>query len=189
MQGRDADRLLAALTQNGYRATQINSAGGFLRESNVTVLIGVNDDQVPDILRILKQNCYTRTQYMNPLMPVMEPGASIVNTASIQAKNPSASLLAYATTKGGIVTFSKALSAECIEKGIRVNVVAPGPVWTPLVVATSDPEANSTFGQQAPIGRPAQPAELAPAFVFLASPESSYITGEVIAVTGGEFFS
>jgi NAD(P)-dependent dehydrogenase (short-subunit alcohol dehydrogenase family) len=122
-------------------------------------------------------------------VPVMVPGASIVNTASIQAKNPSASLLAYATTKGGIVTFSKALSAECIEKGIRVNVVAPGPVWTPLVVATSNPEANSTFGQQAPIGRPAQPAELAPAFVFLASPESSYITGEVIAVTGGEFFS
>ena len=70
-----------------------------------------------------------------------------------------------------------------------MNVVAPGPVWTPLVVATSDPESNATFGQQAPIKRPAQPAELAPAFVFLASPESSYITGEVIAVTGGEFFS
>jgi NAD(P)-dependent dehydrogenase (short-subunit alcohol dehydrogenase family) len=119
----------------------------------------------------------------------MEPGASIINTASIQAQNPSASLLAYATTKGGIVTFSKALSAECIGKGIRVNVVAPGPVWTPLVVATSDPESNSTFGQQAPIGRPAQPAELAPAFVYLASPESSYVTGETIAVTGGEFFS
>ena len=122
-------------------------------------------------------------------VPHMEPGGSIINTASIQAKNPSASLLAYATTKGGIVTFSKALSAECIEKGIRVNVVAPGPVWTPLVVATTPAEQNATFGQQSPIKRPAQPAELAPAFVFLASPESSYITGEVIAVTGGEFFS
>ena len=122
-------------------------------------------------------------------IPHMEPGASIINTASIQAQNPSASLLAYATTKGGIVTFSKALSAECIGKGIRVNVVAPGPVWTPLVIATTDPEANSVFGQQSPIGRPAQPAELAPAFVYLASPESSYVTGETIAVTGGEFFS
>jgi NAD(P)-dependent dehydrogenase (short-subunit alcohol dehydrogenase family) len=122
-------------------------------------------------------------------IPHMEPGASIINTASIQAQQPSANLLAYATTKGGIVTFSKALSAECIEKGIRVNVVAPGPVWTPLVIATTDPEANSVFGQQSPIGRPAQPAELAPAFVYLASPESSYITGETIAVTGGEFFS
>jgi NAD(P)-dependent dehydrogenase (short-subunit alcohol dehydrogenase family) len=122
-------------------------------------------------------------------VPTMEPGATIINVASIQATQPSASLLAYATTKGGIVTFSKALSAMLIERGIRVNVVAPGPVWTPLVVATSDPKQNSTFGQQAPIGRPAQPAELAPAFVFLASPESSYVTGETIAVTGGEFFS
>lgn len=74
IQGRDADRLAGALTQNGYRATQINSAGGFLRESNVTMLIGVDEIQMPDIYRIIKQNCYTRTQYMNPLMPVMEPG-------------------------------------------------------------------------------------------------------------------
>jgi|SRR5829696_804211 len=122
-------------------------------------------------------------------VPLMRPGGSIINTASIQATQPSPSLLAYATTKGGIVTFSKALSAELIEKGIRVNVVAPGPVWTPLVVATTPAEENAKFGQQAPIGRPAQPAELAPSFVFLASPESTYITGEVIAVTGGEFFS
>lgn len=118
----------------------------------------------------------------------MEPGASIINVASIQASQPSASLLAYATTKGGIVTFSKALSAQLIERGIRVNVVAPGPVWTPLVIATTEPEANATFGSQAPIGRPAQPAELAPAFVFLASPEAGYITGEVLAVTGGQIF-
>lgn len=74
VQGRDADRLLGALTQSGYRATQINSAGGFLRESNVTVLMGVDEARVPDVLRIIKANCYTRTQYMNPLMPVMEPG-------------------------------------------------------------------------------------------------------------------
>ena len=86
------------------------------------------------------------------------------------------------------MTFSKALSAQLIGRGIRVNVVAPGPVWTPLVVATTPAEQNAEFGSQAPIGRPAQPAELAPSFVFLAAPESSYITGEVIAVTGGEFF-
>jgi len=121
-------------------------------------------------------------------VPEMEPGASIINVASIQASQPSASLLAYATTKGGIVTFSKALSAQLIERGIRVNVVAPGPVWTPLVIATTSPEANAMFGTQAPIGRPAQPAELAPAFVFLASPEAGYVTGEVLAVTGGQFF-
>lgn len=74
VQGRDAERLLGALTQSGYRATQINSAGGFLRESNVTVIVGVDELQVADLYRIIKANCYTRTQYMNPLMPVMEPG-------------------------------------------------------------------------------------------------------------------
>jgi NAD(P)-dependent dehydrogenase (short-subunit alcohol dehydrogenase family) len=120
--------------------------------------------------------------------PLMRPGSSIINTASIQAVHPSANLLAYATTKGGIVTFSKALSAELIERGIRVNVVAPGPVWTPLVVSTTPADANAKFGADSPMGRPAQPAELAPAFVYLASPESGYVTGQVLAVTGGEPF-
>jgi len=121
-------------------------------------------------------------------VPAMEPGASIINVSSIQATQPSANLLAYATTKGGLVTFSKALSAMLAPRGIRVNVVAPGPVWTPLVAATTDPEKLSEFGANVPLGRPAQPAELAGAFVFLASPAASYITGGVIPVTGGELF-
>jgi NAD(P)-dependent dehydrogenase (short-subunit alcohol dehydrogenase family) len=120
--------------------------------------------------------------------PAMEAGASIINVSSIQASQPSASLLAYATTKGGLVTFSKALSSMLVSRGIRVNVVAPGPVWTPLVAATSDPEELKGFGADAPLGRPAQPVELAGAFVFLASPEASYITGAVIPVTGGSLF-
>jgi NAD(P)-dependent dehydrogenase (short-subunit alcohol dehydrogenase family) len=115
----------------------------------------------------------------------MQPGSTIINTASIQAYQPSSSLLAYASTKGAIVTFSKGLSQEVIQQGIRVNVVAPGPVWTPLIPATMPPQQVSQFGQQSPMQRPAQPAELAPAYVFLASQESSYITGEVIGVTGG----
>lgn len=119
----------------------------------------------------------------------MEPGASIINVSSIQATQPSPSLLAYATTKGALVTFSKALSAMLAPRGIRVNVVAPGPVWTPLVAATTDPEALSEFGSGAALGRPAQPAELAGAFVFLASPAATYITGAVIPVTGGEFYA
>ena len=122
-------------------------------------------------------------------LPHMEPGASIINVSSIQATQPSPSLLAYATTKGALVTYSKALSAMLAPRGIRVNVVAPGPVWTPLVAATSDPEGLSEFGGSSPLGRPAQPAELAGAFVFLASPAATYITGAVIAVTGGEFFA
>jgi NAD(P)-dependent dehydrogenase (short-subunit alcohol dehydrogenase family) len=119
----------------------------------------------------------------------MQPGASIINVASIQAVHPSPSLLAYATTKGGLVTFSKALSAMLASRGIRVNVVAPGPVWTPLVATTTDPKELEHFGEGGGFGRPAQPAELAGAFVYLASPESSYVTGATIAVTGGEFFS
>lgn len=138
--------------------------------------------------RTLRANLSAMFWLCREAVPLMRPGASIINVASIQATQPAASLLAYATTKGAIVTFSKALSAMLIGRGIRVNVVAPGPVWTPLVVATSDAEMNAHFGKQAPIGRPAQPAELAPSFVFLTSPESSHITGETIAVTGGEFF-
>jgi NAD(P)-dependent dehydrogenase (short-subunit alcohol dehydrogenase family) len=121
-------------------------------------------------------------------VPHMEPGASIINVSSIQANQPSANLLAYATTKGGIVTYSQALSTMLAPRGIRVNVIAPGPVWTPLVAATTDAEKLSEFGADTPLGRPAQPAELAPAFVFLASPGASYITGAVLPVTGGEIF-
>ena len=118
----------------------------------------------------------------------MEAGASIINVSSIQARDPSPNLLAYATTKGGLVTYSQALAGMLAKRGIRVNVVAPGPVWTPLVAATTEPDKLSKFGADTPLGRPAQPAELAPAFVFLASPAASYITGAVIPVTGGEFF-
>ena len=118
--------------------------------------------------------------------PHLRPGSTIINTASIQAYQPSPTLLPYATTKGAIVTFSKALAQEGAEKGIRVNVVAPGPIWTPLIPATMPQEKAQQFGQDSSLGRPGQPAELAPLFVFLASNESSYITGEVVGVTGGK---
>jgi NAD(P)-dependent dehydrogenase (short-subunit alcohol dehydrogenase family) len=122
-------------------------------------------------------------------VPVMQPGSTIINVSSIQATQPSPSLLAYATTKGGLVTFSKALAEQVASRGIRVNVVAPGPVWTPLVAATTDPDGVSKFGGDSLLGRPAQPVELAPAFVYLASAESSFVTGAVLPVTGGEFFA
>src|SRR5581483_2701316 len=116
----------------------------------------------------------------------MKPGSAIINTASVQAYKPSGSLLAYATTKGAIVTFTKALSELAIEQGIRVNAVAPGPVWTPLIPSTMPKEHVQKFGENSPIGRPAQPAELAPAYVFLASDESSYVTGSIVDMTGGK---
>jgi hypothetical protein len=115
----------------------------------------------------------------------MKPGGAIINTTSIQATKPSASLIHYSTTKGGIVTFTRALSQEVIERGIRVNAVAPGPIWTPLIVSTMGEDAYKDFGKDTPLGRAGQPAELAPAYVYLASNDSSYVTGETIAVTGG----
>jgi NAD(P)-dependent dehydrogenase (short-subunit alcohol dehydrogenase family) len=116
----------------------------------------------------------------------MQPGASIINTASIQAYQPAPILLAYAATKAAIVNFTANLAQETIERGIRVNAVAPGPVWTPLIPATMPEDKVEDFGaDESPLGRAAQPAELAPPYVFLASQESSYVNGETIRVTGG----
>jgi NAD(P)-dependent dehydrogenase (short-subunit alcohol dehydrogenase family) len=119
-------------------------------------------------------------------LPHMSEGSTVINVASIQAYQPSPEILDYASTKGAIVTFTKGLAQSLIERGIRVNCVAPGPVWTPLVVQSFDAEKNASFGKDSPMGRPAQPAELAPAFVFLASSEASYVNGEVLGVTGGK---
>ena len=119
-------------------------------------------------------------------LPWMKSGSAIINTASVQAYHPSAAILDYATTKGAIVAFTKGLAQHLIERGIRVNCVAPGPVWTPLVVASFHEEKNAQFGKGYPMERPAQPAELAPSYVFLASDESRYVVGEVLGVTGGK---
>jgi len=132
-----------------------------------------------------KTNILSMFSMVRYALPHMKPGSAIINTSSVQAYQPSAPILDYATTKGAIVAFTKGLSQELIEKGIRVNSVAPGPVWTPLVVASFPKEKNSEFGNQCPMKRPAQPAELAPAYVFLASQESRFVNGEILAVTGG----
>jgi NAD(P)-dependent dehydrogenase (short-subunit alcohol dehydrogenase family) len=116
----------------------------------------------------------------------MKPGSSIINTASIQADHPSPALLAYATTKGAIANFTAGLAQLVAKDGIRANAVAPGPVWTPLIPSTMPAEKASKFGGDTPLGRPAQPAELAPAYVFLASNDATYITGAVLPVTGGK---
>ncbi len=135
--------------------------------------------------RILRSNLYSMFYLCKAALPAMPPGGAVINTASVQAYQPSPSLLAYATTKGAIITFSKALAQEAIEGGVRVNVVAPGPVWTPLIPVSTPADQTASFGQDTPLQRPAQPAELAPAYVFLASEESRYVVGEVLGVTGG----
>ena len=119
-------------------------------------------------------------------VPHMKPGSAIINTASINADVPNPTLLAYATTKGAIQNFTAGLAQLLAEKGIRANCVAPGPVWTPLIPSTMDEKAVSEFGKKYPMKRPAQPAELATAYVMLADPLSSYTSGATIAVTGGK---
>jgi NAD(P)-dependent dehydrogenase (short-subunit alcohol dehydrogenase family) len=136
--------------------------------------------------RAFKTNIYATFYLSKAALTRMPPGGVIINTASIEAYQPSPTLIHYASTKGAIVTFTKALAQEAIKQGIRVNAVAPGPVWTPLIPATMPADKNAKFGADSPMGRPAQPAELAPAYVFLASPEASYVNGEIVGVTGGK---
>jgi hypothetical protein len=135
----------------------------------------------------MKTNLYAMFWITQAATPHLKPGSAIINTASIQAYDPSASLLDYATTKGGIVAFTKALSKQLIEKGVRVNAVAPGPVWTVLQPSGGQTQEKvQHFGEHSAFGRPGQPVELAPVYVLLASQEASFTTGEVYGVTGGE---
>ncbi len=121
-------------------------------------------------------------------VPHMQRGGVIINTTSINADQPNETLLAYATTKGAIHNFTAGLAQMLAERGIRVNAVAPGPVWTPLIPSTMPPEQVKTFGSNTPLGRAAQPVELAPPYVMLATDEASYITGATVPVTGGRPF-
>ena len=135
---------------------------------------------------VFRTNILAMFHLCQAAVPHMPPGSTIVNTTSIQAAQPSPQLLHYAATKGAISTFTKGLAQELAERGIRVNAVAPGPIWTPLVIMSFPGEKNAEFGADTPLGRPGQPAELAPLYVFLASDDSSYISGEVIGATGGK---
>lgn len=133
-----------------------------------------------------RTNIYAPFFLSKAAIPHMPAGSSIINTTSIQSRQPSSHLLAYAATKGAVSNFTAGLAEMVAEKGIRVNAVAPGPIWTPLIPSTMPPEKSETFGKQMLIGRAGQPAELAGAYVLLASDEGSFMTGAVIPVTGGE---
>ena len=135
--------------------------------------------------RTFRTNIYSMFYLCKAAIARMAPGSAIVNTSSINAKDPSPHLLAYATTKGAIANFTAGLAQLVAKQGIRVNAVAPGPIWTPLIPSTMPEEAVKNFGENTPIGRAGQPAELAPAYVLLASGEASYITGALLPVTGG----
>jgi NAD(P)-dependent dehydrogenase (short-subunit alcohol dehydrogenase family) len=144
-------------------------------------------DIPPDELEfVFRTNVLAMFHLCQAAVPRMQPGSTIVNSTSIQAAQPSPQLLHYAATKGAISTFTKGLAQEVAERGIRVNAVAPGPIWTPLVAMSFPAEKNAQFGADTPLGRPGQPGELAPLYVFLACDESRYISGEVIGATGGK---
>ncbi len=149
---------------------------------------------VDDILKITTEqlietfsvNVFSMFWITKLVLPLMKKGSSIINTSSVTAYRGSAGLVDYSATKGAIVSFTRSLSAQLIEKGIRVNGVAPGPVWTPLIPASFTPSEVEVFGTDSPMKRPAQPSEIAPAYVFLASDDASYISGQFIHVNGGE---
>lgn len=158
----------------------VNNAG---RQLYVEDIQDITSDQFVDTF---KTNVFAMFWLTKAVLKDMSPGGSIINTTSIQSYQPSPGLLDYASTKGAITAFTKSLAKMVADKGIRVNAVAPGPIWTPLQPSHGQPQEKLVkFGTNTPLGRPGQPAEVAPTFVFLASQESSYITAEVIGVTGG----
>ena len=158
----------------------VNNAG---KQIYVEDIKDITTQQLTDTFTV---NIFAMFWICQEALQHLKPGATIINTTSIQATQPSPGLLDYAATKGAITNFTRGLAQQLTPKGIRVNAVAPGPIWTPLQPSHGQPQEKIVkFGQDTPLGRPGQPAELAPLYVFLASQESSYVSGEVIGATGG----
>lgn len=159
----------------------VNNAGKQIFNEDITT---IPSKQIQDTFTI---NIIAMFWIVQEALKFLKPGSAIINTTSIQATQPSPGLLDYAATKGAITNFTRGLSQQLTPKGIRVNGVAPGPIWTPLQPSHGQSQEKLTkFGEDTPLGRPGQPAELAGAYVFLASQESGYISGEIIGVTGGK---
>jgi NAD(P)-dependent dehydrogenase (short-subunit alcohol dehydrogenase family) len=174
------DLVETALRELGGVDLLVNNAGKQVAQEDIGE---ISDEQFD---HTLKTNVYAMFWLTKAAVPHMPAGSTIINTTSVQAYNPSPTLLDYATTKASINNFTKGLAQQLAPKGIRVNAVAPGPIWTPLQVSSGQPkEKLPEFGQSTPLGRAGQPAELAPAYVFLASPESSFVIGETLNVNGG----
>lgn len=204
----DADETFRVLEETGGRHVQL--PGDLREEANCVAAVertvkelggldvlvlnaGTQHRRDPDvaitreqILEVFETNLVAPLILMREAAPHLQPGASVIVTASIQSFNPSPELLDYAMTKAALVGFTRALADEQGPRGVRVNAVAPGPIWTPLIPATGWTEKQIQFGADTPLGRAGQPAELAAAYVYLASEEASYVSGAVLPVTGGK---
>jgi NAD(P)-dependent dehydrogenase (short-subunit alcohol dehydrogenase family) len=175
------DLVAKAVEELGGLDILVNNGGKQVFAENLT---DIDDEQFDDTM---KTNVYAMFWITKAALPHLPAGATIVNTTSINAYSPSKILVDYSITKAAINNFTKSMAQQLAPKGIRVNAVAPGPIWTPLQVSEGQPQPKiESFGQQVPLGRAGQPAELAPAYVFLASAESSYVSGETLNVNGGE---
>lgn len=173
------DCVKTCLEKLGRLDVLVNNAGEqYIRESL--------DDITPEGLeRVFKTNIFSMFYFVQAAVPFMKHGGSIINTTSITAYQGNPALLDYSATKGAIVAFTRSLSQRLLQDGIRVNAVAPGPIWTPLIPASFPPDKVEHFGENKPIDRPGQPVEVAPSYVFLASRDSSYISGQVLHPNGG----
>jgi hypothetical protein len=169
-----------AVRQLGGLDILVNNAA---RQQSVDSILDLTTEQFDSTF---KTNVYAMFWITKAALPHLSPGASIINTSSVQAYDPSENLLDYSQTKSAQVAFTKSLAKQLAKKGIRVNAIAPGPYWTPLQVTGGQPQSKvEQFGSDSPMGRPGQPAELAPIYVLLASQESSYATGQVLGASGG----
>lgn len=169
-----------AVSSFGRLDVLVNNAGQQYPQQSIE---DISEEQ---LLKTFRTNLFSMFYMVKAALPHLQAGARIVNTASVTAYRGSPHLLDYSATKGGIVAFTRSLSLQLAERGILVNAVAPGPVWTPLIPSTFSEQAVEKFGSSVPLGRPGQPDEIAPSYVFLASDDSSYMTGQVLHPNGGE---
>ncbi|MFL5810931.1 MAG: SDR family oxidoreductase, partial [Flavisolibacter sp.] len=173
----------ATIKEYGKLDILVNNAATQTEQKSLT---DITDDQLYETFETNIISMFRITRYA---LPHLKKGASIINTTSVTAYRGSPSLIDYSATKGAILTFTRSLSGSLVEKGIRVNAVAPGPIWTPLIVGSFKKKKVSTFGSDVPMKRAGEPAEVAPCYLFLASEDSSYITGQVLHPNGGEIIN